>query len=700
MDTIVLVKHVADVEKIPEDAWDRDRGTLRRHLLQMVANPLDDRALELGLRIARNGGGRLVVLSMGPPQAEEVCRRAIAYGADRAILLSDGAFAGADTIATARTLAAAIERIVREGIVDAPLVIAGMQSPDGDTAQVPVQVAAFLRYPLVPYVTAWGRAGESRGLTFETLRSRGRSTVALNAPPAVLTTTSFAPELPFYTTLERIGTAAEAEVLRWDRTDLGLDERQIGLAGSLTRVVRIFAPEKRDRAGYRVDFGGETDPLQELPIVLEELREYLTSGGASMAGEGRPAGDERPAGYDQPEGSDRPVDHEQPKDGDRLPGHDQRENHGESQPFSAASSFYRGECLVLCERSGGITPGSRELLGASASLAEELGTTTIALVPGTVSDDELADLARAGADRVVAMPGVDPDRLRPEEYARAIIDLVRRTGPQILLVPATLTGRVIAPLVAAQLGAGLTADCTGLRIDDHVGRAGGRETVYRKVLFQTRPALGGNVMATIVSLRGRENNTPQIATARPGVFSEIDRGDAVAELDVFEPGTVTPRIAITEIAAGDHTTVDQPVSTEGDGTAGEDVPLDECDVIVSVGLGIGGVENVDTLARPLVRALERAWGVTVGLGCSRAAMEAGYLPYARQVGQTGKTVKPRVYIALGISGAVQHRVGMEGAGRILSINSDTEAPLFSHSDYVIRASCREAVPVLLKLLEG
>ncbi|TVR74407.1 MAG: electron transfer flavoprotein subunit alpha/FixB family protein, partial [Spirochaetaceae bacterium] len=131
----------------------------------------------------------------------------------------------------------------------------------------------------------------------------------------------------------------------------------------------------------------------------------------------------------------------------------------------------------------------------------------------------------------------------------------------------------------------------------------------------------------------------------------------------------------------------------------EEANLDECDVIVSVGLGIGSKENVDRLARPLVRALEKAWGVTVGLGCSRAAMEAGYLPYSAQVGQTGKTVKPCVYIALGISGAVQHRVGMEKAGRILSINSDDEAPLLSHSDYVIRASCQEAVPVLIRLLE-
>lgn len=677
MDLIVLVKYVADVDNIPEDAWDTERGTLRRNRLQMVANPLDDRALQLGLAIrdkvaaeARGTTGRLIVLSMGPPQAEEICRRAIAHGADGAVLLSDGAFSGADTIATARTIAGAVRKMVAQGMVQDPLVLAGMQSPDGDTAQVPVQVAALLQFPLIPYVAEWRMEGHV--LSFETLQPRGRSELTLQSPPALATVTKYIRDLPFFTSLVRMGVAADAILTKWNRDDLGLQEANVGLAGSYTRVVQIFSPEKRGRAAYRLDFGGEQDPLEALPVVLGALRDFLHTGGESDANTAEDSG----------------------------------------ATSSGSSSYYKGECAVLCERetsfeTGPVSAGSRELLGAARGLAESLGTTTTAIIPGVVLSEELEELARSGAECVVSIQAEFTNAFLPEEQANAVTALVRERNPQILLVPATLTGRVVAPLVAAELGAGLTADCTGLQVADFVGRVGGKETVYGKVLHQTRPALGGNVMATIVSLRGRDNRSPQMATARSGVFTPVMCQDAVATLETF----VYQKPSCDDVDTGDENAIDRSrgrvVPSQRDVNAGpvliqsqpEKTNLDECDVIVSVGLGIGSRENVERLARPLVRALEKAWGVTVGLGCSRAAMEAGYLPYAAQVGQTGRTVKPRVYIALGISGAVQHRVGMENAGRILSINSDDEAPLLSHSDYVIRASCQDAVPVLIKLLD-
>lgn len=644
MDVIVLIKFVADVENIPEDAWDTERGTLRRDRLEMVANPLDDRALKLGLDIRQKTGGRLVVVSMGPPQAEEICRRAIAHGADDAVLLSDRAFAGADTIATARTIAGAIRKIVADGMVRDPLVLAGMQSPDGDTAQVPVQVAAFLGFPLIPYVAAW-RADDG-ALAFETLQPRGRRELKLKCAPALATTTKYVTNLPFYVPLERIGAAADAVVKIWSNADLGLPESVIGLAGSFTRVVRIFSPEKKNRGGYRVEFGGERNPLEELAVVVRDLGEFLRTGGST--------GSAKKGGME--------------KSGD-------------------GPAYYRGECAVLCEcENGRISDCSRELLGVSTTLAAALGKRTNALLLGDVDRNEAAALAAAGADRVFAIRAKLSEAFIPEERASAVAELARKLRPQVLLIPATLTGRVVAPLVAAKLGAGLTADCTGLEISDYAGLAGGRRTSYGKVLFQTRPALGGNIMATIVSLRGLENSSPQMATARPGVFDPITREGARAEYVEFDP-------------AETHTPTDVvPVEGTGPLAPDDEVNLDECEVIVAVGVGIGGAANVDRLARPLVRALERAWGVKVGLACSRAAMEAGLMPYSAQVGQTGKTVKPQVYLALGISGAVQHRVGMENAGRIVAINSDADAPLLSFCDYVIRASCEEAVPVLLKLL--
>lgn len=731
MDFVVLVKYVADVERIPEDAWDTERGLLRRSRLRMVANPLDDRALRLALEIRDSaaaaesmtggrekgagrpgvGRGKVVVLSMGPPQAEEICRRALAHGADHAVLLSDRAFAGADTIATARTIAAALRRLVADEVVHRPLVIAGMQSPDGDTAQVPIQVAALMRYPVIPYVTAWSAAPESSGtglISFETLQPVGRGRLTLRRTPALSTVTSFLPELPRYVSLERMSRASAADVPVWGREDLGIAESQVGLAGSRTRVVEIFSPPKAGRRGYRVEFGGERNPLEELPVVLEQLEQYLRTGGApGDSGEAAPGTDTPASRPDTRELGDSP--------GASGPGNAAREVEARE------GSYYRGECVVLCERDAGtgeVNRCSLELLGVVAGLADKLSTRTTALMPGGIRPDERELLAHSGADTILSV-GTDFSRtFVPEEHARAAAYALRRIRSQVVLVPATLTGRVVAPLLAAYLGAGLTADCTGLKIADYRGRAGGRDSSYRKVLFQTRPALGGNVMATIVSLRGRENGAPQMVSARPGVFAPIAREGASAVLREFTPtGDELDSEGSVELAADfgegggkvePHRGYDEAPAeaAQPDVTAGEtgatsdtEIPLEECDVIVSVGLGIGGKENVDRLARPLVRALKRAWGVAVGLGCSRAAMEAGYLPHSVQVGQTGKTVRPRLYIALGISGAVQHRVGMENAGRILSINSDDEAPLLSSSDYVIRARCEEAVPLLLQLLQ-
>lgn len=783
MDFVVLVKYVADVERIPEDAWDTERGLLRRSMLRMVANPLDDRALRLALDIrdaaavtngpeggekdadrsaagsgsvntGSAGSGRVVVLSMGPPQAEAICRRALAHGADHAVLLSDRAFAGADTIATARTIAAALRRLEADGVVHSPLVIAGMQSPDGDTAQVPIQVAALLRYPLIPYVTAWstaadgydandsnnagngndannagtgaagGRAAASgtpaiapiAPISFETLQPVGRGRLTLRRTPALATVTSFLPELPRYVSLERMSRASEADVPVWGRSDLGIAESQAGLAGSRTRVVEIFSPPKTGRRGYRVEFGGERNPLEELPVVLEQLEQYLRTGGAPGD-----SGDASAAATTADRADTRAV----------------ADSRGDAGPAGTAlgaatgdGSYYRGACVVLCERdsgTGAVNRCSHELLGVATGLANELTTSTIALVPGGIRPDERELLACSGADTILSVRAAFSHTFVPEEHARAAAYALRRTRSQVVLVPATLTGRVVAPLLAAYLGAGLTADCTGLKIADYRGRAGGRDSVYRKVLFQTRPALGGNVMATIVSLRGRENGAPQMVSARPGVFAPIARERATAVFKELTPaageldaaGSVEIAVRNARIASADAAGPGGKVEPEGGrgeapagvqqmgATAGQtsapaenEHRLEDCDVIVSVGLGIGGKENVDRLARPLVRALERAWGVAVGLGCSRAAMEAGYLPHSVQVGQTGKTVRPRLYIALGISGAVQHRVGMENAGRILSINSDDEAPLLSSSDYVIRARCEEAVPLLLQLLQN
>ncbi len=646
MDIIVLVKFVADIENIPEDAWDKENGTLLRGKLQMVANPLDDRALEMAFFFRKNSGGRVFVVSMGPPSAEEVCRRAIAYGADKAILVSDPSFGGADTIATARTLAAAIKKIVDEFNLSSPLVIAGMQSPDGDTAQVPLQVAEFLKFPVLPYVSSFSY--QNNDFFIETLQPIGRREFKLSRVPAMLTVTNFVPTLPFFTQLEKMAEAAETTVEIWNNEKIGVDKKHIGLNGSYTRVVKIFSPEDNGRTGLAIDFSEEEILKIKIPEMLSKIENFLKTG--------------------------------EKNSGNKIL---------EANKISTSEPHYNGDVAVFCElENKNIVGGSLELLGQARLLAEKLGSKSVALVVSEkISLEMISELESAGAEKIIHISQSTSDHFIVEEYSEALISAIKSNAPQIVLVSATLAGRVIAPLVAARLEAGLTADCTGLEISDFSTNFKGEKIHLGKILHQTRPALGGNIMATIVALRGKENGAPQMATVRPGVFPK----------QVFATQNISPTKLIPQKnPSKDHFSL---VVKENEKQEQLDkISLDECEVIVCVGVGIGDKSNLEKLAIPLSEAIANKWGVKTGLACTRAAMEAGFLPYSNQVGQTGKVVKPPIYIAIGVSGAIQHQIGMENSGMIISINPDEDAPIKNVSDYYLKAGIEEAIPVIIKAL--
>jgi electron transfer flavoprotein alpha subunit len=330
------------------------------------------------------------------------------------------------------------------------------------------------------------------------------------------------------------------------------------------------------------------------------------------------------------------------------------------------------EVWVFVEQQDGRIAGvSLELLAKATQLAAALHGRVVAVVMGHGMAG-LADMAvQHGADRVYLADHVELADFRSLPYARILVDLVQKHKPYILLLGATPAGRDLGPRVASACRAGLTADCTGLEIGDV--KRGGRE--YKDLLYQIRPAFGGNVIATIVN----PEMHPQMATVREGVMAagEPDPGHA-GEIVIVEPAFEESDFALKIL--------------------GRSFRLPTCDlknaqVIVAGGAGVGSKDGFQ-----LIFDLAEALGAEVG--ASRAAVDAGFVSQEHQVGQTGVTVRPRLYIACGISGAVQHRAGMDASSRIMAINSDPEAPIFQIAHYKIVGDLEEVIPAMISELSG
>lgn len=324
---------------------------------------------------------------------------------------------------------------------------------------------------------------------------------------------------------------------------------------------------------------------------------------------------------------------------------------------------YTGVCIFAEQRRGVIQSVSYELLGIGRDLAKKRKCGLAALLIGHHITALAKDLISRGADTVYVAEAEWLEHYHDEPYSRIVSNIIRAYKPEIFIAGATSLGRSLVPRVAVDIKTGVTADCTGLDIDPETG-----------LLMQTRPTFGGNIMATILCPYHR----PQMATVRHKVMKE-------AQPDAQRSG----EIIRVPISADDCTTRMRMVSFVPEQE--ETVNLAEADIIVSGGRGLKDPKNFD-----LIRDLALALGGAVG--ASRAAVDAGWIPYSHQVGQTGKTVKPRIYIACGISGAIQHRAGMQSSDTIIAINSDPTAPIFSVADYGIVGDLFEVIPLLLRQL--
>ena len=359
----------------------------------------------------------------------------------------------------------------------------------------------------------------------------------------------------------------------------------------------------------------------------------------------------------------------------------------ESSQSQKDISDYKGVCVIAEQRDNVLMDVSLELVSEGRKLADKLDVQLSAVVLGSDIKDTANELIAHGADQVYLVEDERLKNYRTGPYTSIITNIINKFKPEIVLLGATHNGRDLGPRISARINTGLTADCTELSIEEERG-----------ILLQTRPAFGGNLMATIVC----PDHRPQMSTVRPGVMEKSepdysrtgDIKECKINLDSDEiDSEIIKQSKIINLAPDSseldlYTEIKEIVKQ-----AKKSVNLEKADIIVSGGRGVGNPDGFSTIK-------ELAGALNGEVGASRAVVDEGWIDKGHQVGQTGKTVKPKVYIACGISGAIQHRAGMENSDIIIAINTDPEAPIFEVCDYGIIGDLHQVVPMLSEAFQA
>ena len=589
----VLVKQIpAPVEFRMQD------GRLVRDGVPLEVNAYCRRANTKAVELA-GSDGEVVVFTMGPPAAADALREMIACGADRGVHLCDPAFAGSDTLATAVALAAAIRR---EGPFD--LVLAGLNSLDSDTGQVPVEVAELLGLPFAAGVRDLAVVGGSFTARLET--DDGHRTVTGDLPAALSTAERLC--APSKAPPEVFAEVAEDRIVRLSAADLDVPAEQLGASGSPTSVGPIRMLTATRRALRAASVAHAVD-------LLEELGAFS----------------------DPPESDDA-------DDASRA----------SAALLATGTDGAQGERSVWCFFT---EPGvGAELLGEAAELAAWISGTVTAVTTGA-NGASAAELGAAGADRLLVIESAS----EPSEQAYALAAAAAERLPWALLVEGTRSGRVVASIVAARCGWGLTGDAVGLEVSPD-GR-----------LVAWKPAFGGRLQVPILS-----RSPVQMATIRPGVLAlRPARGDAPDPEIELLPAPVPARIRTTEVVRDDADT-------------GE---LRRARTVVAVGVG------VDPAGYPVIDELRAALG-DAALGATRRVTDQGWVPRGRQIGVTGHAVAPRLLVEVGSSGRFNHTVGIRNAGVLMAVNSNPDAEIFDQVDVGLVGDWQTVVPELTAELEA
>ena len=606
MKIAVCIKQVPYLSLI---RFDNETKRVVREGVPNEVNPFDVLGMSLAVGLKEALGGEVVAYTMGPPQAREALVQCLAMGADRAVHLVDAAFAGSDTLATARTLSLALKD---EGY---DLVICGRNSVDAETSQVGPELAEMLGLPQVTTVRAIEFNDRREGFTAERLTDSGYDRVHCPLPALITVTEEIAPEI--YPSREQMQEAQTGSVTEITASDLADDKARFGAEGSPTWVGEVYSFEP-DRAQIMI----RDKPVEE---SVAELMEYLE---------------------------------------DRRLLDDASETEAESS-VARGPLRRRGEVgaiWVVGELAGNsLRPITLQLLGRACELADQLHTCVEALLIGDELEKHAETLAAFGADRVILAKDPSLRAYDTDKYTDILTEAIRGERPFAVIMPSTVIGRDLAARVAGRMGLGLTGDCIGLEVDGE-GR-----------LVQLKPAFGGNIVAPIYS-----KTSPQMATVRPGLLS-VARPDWTIKpvVDYLQIGAATtPRVRLLE------SVVDESV---------EGAEIESARRIVAVGKGIGGPDNLE-LIRPLARALGAS------IGATREVTDLGWLPRQHQIGLSGKSVSPELYVAIGIRGVFNHTVGIQKAGTVVAVNNSARSPIFKASDIGILGDFREVVPALTNAL--
>lgn len=606
LNIIVCVKQIPDVAEMK---FDTQNKTLVRDGVRNILNHFDRRAIAEAARIKSTVGGDVTAVTMGPPQAIDVLLECFVVGADRAVHLVDRAFAGADTLATARALALAIKRMPFD------LIICGKHSVDAETGQVGPEVAEFLDIPHVTGVFKLSFDCPQGYFIAERETDEGFETIECKLPALITAAERLVRPLKVK--------PADLEAVRHrpveivTAADLSTDTSIFGQTGSPTWVSEIIALEQNREVEM---LAGTVEQIAE--TLLDKLCERGLFSGWKQEVDGK-----------------------------------------------AASMFDRHEFVegrsvwAVCEAAGGqLREVSFELVGKGKELACELGGELAAVLIGENLSRHAESLAAHGADRVYLIEGERFAVYNPADYAGAVAEAIERLRPYAVLIPSTSQGRDYAPRVAARLGLGLTADCVDLGLNE------------RNELIQYKPAFGGQIVAPILS-----RTFPQMATVRPGMLERLSpdwsRSCHVEAIDVNHIGDDRYRVVSRSETAGE-------ASRE----------LDDPEIVVCVGMGISGPENL-----PTVEALARGLGGAIG--ATRRVVDKGWLPSQQQIGITGRAVAPKLYVGVGVRGAFNHTIGIKRSGIIVAINTDGQADIFQVADYGIVADFAEVVPALTAALD-
>ena len=605
MKIAVCVKYVPVLSQVK---FDYEQKTIVREGVPSEINPFDLLGLVRAVQMKTSPEDQVVAISMGPPQTREGLLQCLALGADRAVLLTDRALAGSDTLATARALSMVL-------IKEKPdLIICGRNSTDAETGQVGPEIAELMGIPHVSQVRKLDYQSDSRTIVAERVTDEGHQVIESVLPALTCVTEGIAPEM--YPSRDELAEAQEKSVEEVSCAQLSTDLSQFGSVGSPTWVqdIRLVEP---DRLAVTVE--GES-PSAAAQQVVELLRERLEQLNEAGNGEDSSFTDSR-----FPDNREKSI-------------------------WVVAETFQ-----------GGLRRVTLEMLGKSRQLTAFTQSEVAAVVLGSPQEHFNEELTSHGADRIILLDTTTLGPAFSSRVAHALAAAIEIDRPYAVLFASTADGRDLASRVSARLGLGLTGDAIDLEMDEE-GR-----------LVQLKPALGGNVVAPILS-----KTLPNMVTMRPGLLTPIDP----------KPNS---QATIEKVIVSDSQQADIRVLKEYFQEDLGAIALAQAPVVLGVGMGIGGPENIAQISD-----LANSIGAT--MATSRNVVHAGWLPHQIQVGISGRTIAPKVYIAVGIRGAFNHTVGIQKVGVILAINQNRRAPIFKAADYGIVGDWKEYLPPLVEAL--